>query len=56
MSTTACLTTPYRCANPLRSLDLVFVALAVTERQRVHQETLLCGEREQGGGVEAATQ
>ena len=56
MSTTTCLATPYRCRDSLRRRDLVLMPLAVAERQGVDQETLLCGEREQGGGVEAATQ
>ena len=36
--------------------QLARMPLPVAERQGVHQETLLRGEREQGGGVEAATQ
>jgi hypothetical protein len=40
--------------HSLGRLELVLMSLAITEREGVHQEALLRGEREQGGGVEAA--
>ena len=50
----AVLTHPQRGGDAARGLKLGHVALAIVDRQRVAGEALRRGDRERGGGIEAA--